>query len=44
LACRTTLEVRNRAAREHLQAVLAGSGAPTELSAHAKAESTHKQN
>jgi hypothetical protein len=38
LACRTTLEMRNRAARERLQAVLAGSGAPTELSAHTKQE------
>ena len=40
LACRTTLEMRNRAARERLQAVLAGSGAPTALSAHTKQESS----
>ena len=33
LACRTALEMRNRAARERLQAVLAGSEAPTVLSA-----------
>ena len=33
ISCPTVLETRNRAARERLQAVLAGSGAPTTLSA-----------
>ena len=39
VACRTSLDARNRAARERLQAVLAGSNSPTELSA--KAEQKH---
>jgi hypothetical protein len=43
IACRASLEARNRAARIRLETILASSG-PTELSAHAKAESTHKQN
>jgi len=33
MACPTVLETRNRAARERLQAVVAGSEAPTTLSA-----------
>jgi hypothetical protein len=33
MACRKTLEMRNRAAREHLQFVLAGGEAPDILSA-----------
>ena len=43
LACRTALEMRNRAARERLQAVLAGSEAPTVLSARhtIEAQATH---
>jgi hypothetical protein len=43
LACRAALEMRNRAARERLQAVLAGSEAPTAFSARRTigAETTH---
>jgi hypothetical protein len=43
LACRAALEMRNRAARERLQAVLAGSEAPTVFSARRTigAETTH---
>jgi hypothetical protein len=38
LACRKTLETRNRTARERLKAVLAGSAAPTEFGANTKEE------